>query len=276
MKTQFTSISATLFCMFITLCGVSQEFQGTAYYKSHQKVEFALDSTMSTSTQAMIQQMLADQLNNDFELTFDQYQSYYKKLEKLEKPSQGSGVQVMVMMSGGEKLYKNITQQRYTSEQDLFGKLFLVKDSLQNYEWKLSSETKQIGQYTCYKATRSRMTEGSLAFDNEGNKTVGEPVKVLTTVWYAPQIPVSNGPGQYWGLPGLILEVTEEDRTLICVRIELNSSESLSINEPTKGKVISAIEFDALMEEKLMEMQKMNHGGKKKGRKQTMEISIQR
>jgi GLPGLI family protein len=30
---------------------------------------------------------------------------------------------------------------------------------------------------------------------------------VVTTAWYTPQIPVSNGPRNYHGLPGLIMEV---------------------------------------------------------------------
>ena len=276
MRNYTTLLGACLVLLSLSNFGFAQEFQGKASYKSHQNVEVTLDSTMSSEEQAMIQKMMQDQMNNDFELTFDKNQSYFKKLEKLAAPSQASGVQVMVMTSGGEELYKNIAEQRYSSEQDLFGKVFLVKDSLETFDWKLGSETKKIGEYTCYKATYTRMSQGSFTIDGEGNKTEGKPTEIVTTVWYAPEIPVSNGPEQYWGLPGLIMEVNERNRVLICVKVVLNSAEPIVIAEPTKGKVVSSEEFDELMEDKMLEMQKMNQGGKQKGNGRVMEISIER
>ena len=36
--------------------------------------------------------------------------------------------------------------------QEFYGKRFLVKDKLVNIEWSLGTETKKIGNYTCYKA----------------------------------------------------------------------------------------------------------------------------
>ena len=276
MKNYTTLLGVCLVLLSLPNFGYAQEFQGKASYKSHQNVEVTLDSTMSSEEQAMIQKMMQDQMNNDFELTFDKNQSYFKKLEKLAAPSQASGVQVMVMTTGGEELYKNIAEQRYSSEQDLFGKVFLVKDSLETFDWKLGSETKKIGEYTCYKATYTRMSQGSFTIDGVGNKTEGKPTEIVTTVWYAPKIPVSNGPEQYWGLPGLIMEVNERNRVLICVKVVLNSAEPIVISEPTKGKVVSSEEFDELMEEKMLEMQKMNQGGKQKGNGRVMEISIER
>ena len=35
---------------------------------------------------------------------------------------------------------------------ELMGKVFLIKDNLVTYDWKLTGETKNIGNYTCYKA----------------------------------------------------------------------------------------------------------------------------
>ena len=55
------------------------------------------------------------------------------------------------------------------------------------------------------------------------------PKEILVTAWYTPQIPVNQGPGEYWGLPGLILEV-HDDQNLINITFN-------SIENPTKNKV---------------------------------------
>ena len=33
------------------------------------------------------------------------------------------------------------------------------------------------------------------------------PKTIEVTAWYTPEIPINQGPADYWGLPGLILEV---------------------------------------------------------------------
>ncbi len=46
-----------------------------------------------------------------------------------------------------------LNERQLLQEQEFFGKQFLVKDELKTLEWKMGTETKQIGQYTCFKAT---------------------------------------------------------------------------------------------------------------------------
>jgi len=171
-------------------------------------------------------------------------------------------------------LYKNIKDKRYSSKRDLYGKEFLVKDKLESNDWKMSNETKQIGQYTCYKATMSRMTLGSVSIDGDGNKTEEAPEEITITAWYAPELPFSNGPDLYWGLPGLILEVNDGSRVIICTKLVLNSDKKGSIEEPLKGKEVTEEEFEELMEAKMEEMQKIEMGGKQKEGEHTMKITI--
>ena len=54
---------------------------------------------------------------------------------------------------------KNTKEGRYTNQNESFSKLFLIKDELQKLDWKLTGETKNIGEYTCYKATLTRERE---------------------------------------------------------------------------------------------------------------------
>ena len=77
---------------------------------------------------------------------------------------------------------------------------------------------------------------------------------VVTTAWYTTQVPVSNGPGDYQGLPGLILEINDGKKLIVCTEIILNPSEKNKIEEPKKGKVVSQSKFDKIQEEKSKEM----------------------
>ena len=61
--------------------------------------------------------------------------------------------------------------------------------------------------------------------------------------WYAPQIPVRHGPLEYWGLPGLILEVSADNTTMLCSKLVINPDEVIEIEAPSKGKEVSKIEY---------------------------------
>ena len=49
--------------------------------------------------------------------------------------------------------YKNVSENQLVQSQEFYGKKFLVKDKLQDIKWKMESESKQIGNYLCFRAT---------------------------------------------------------------------------------------------------------------------------
>ena len=77
----------------------------------------------------------------------------------------------------------------------------------------------------------------------------------MTTVeaWYTPQVPVSHGPLEYWGLPGLILEVSAGKTTMLCSKITLNPAEKIEIKAPAKGKEVSKQEYKETIVSKMQE-----------------------
>ena len=255
-----------------------QELKGKAIYQTHQKMNVSLgDSTeISEERQNELNEMLAKQFNKTYELVFDQQQSSYKEQEKLDEPaaSAGSGARVFIMMSDeASLLYKNTKEKNYASQRDVFGKGFLVKDDLEEKEWKMTSESKQIGQYTCYKAITTRMTGPTVTVRN-GERTESPGKEITIIAWYAPEIPVSNGPALYWGLPGLIMEVHDGNQVIVCSKLILNSDDKIEV--PSKGKVVTEAEYEEIMDEKMQEMQKIEMGGKKKGEGgHRMEITIE-
>ena len=70
------------------------------------------------------------------------------------------------------------------------------------------------------------------------------------------------------------MEINEGKSKIICSKIVLNSEDVVEIKEPSKGKVVTEEEFEKLMRDKMIEMEKMNGAGKKKGDAHQMKITI--
>jgi GLPGLI family protein len=271
----------TILCLFIISSAIGQNFQGKAIYKTHMKMDLKLGGsegrTMSDEEKEKMNAMMMKQFQKTFVLTFDQTSSIYKEDKSLKAPvvAPSNGMNIMVMGDGGgnDVLYKNTKDDRFVNKTEIMGKLFLIKDKITKYDWVLTSETKNIGVYTCYKATYTRQEERTHMNVENGEVTEKkEKVDVVTTAWYTPAIPVSNGPSNYSGLPGLILEVKEGNRTMICSEIVLNPGEKILIEEPKKGKKVTQAEYTKIMDKKSKEMMEQFKTRKSKGN--NVEIQI--
>ncbi|MEY8847984.1 GLPGLI family protein [Psychroserpens sp. XS_ASV72] len=260
-----------------------QDFQGEATYKSKRKVDIQLDSTqMDTGMHQQMIEMLKKQFEKTFILTFNKEASTYKEEESLAPPQPQGMQMVMVSTGGSDVLYKNIKEKRYTNQNESFSKVFLIQDSLQDIEWTLEKETKNIGDYTCFKATTTRqieVVESGISVNGDKDLSTDEneapKMKDITiTAWYTPQIPVSNGPGNYHGLPGLILEVNDGTETVICSKIIINPKDAMAIEEPKKGKEVSQEEYDKIMAKKLKEMEERMRSNRRDSDGQNIEIRI--
>ena len=176
--------------------------------------------------------------------------------------------------------YKNVKENQLLVENEFFGKQFLVKDELKKIEWVMTAETKQIGKYLAMKATavvqlddtdfmsarrRNRDNESetkakdSTKTDNPMDE-IEIPKEQTVTAWYTPQIPINQGPGEYWGLPGLILEVSAGRTTILCSKIVMNPGEKEEIKAPSKGKEVSQAEYSEIVKKKMEEMSEMFRG----------------
>lgn len=262
----------------------AQNFQGVATYKSQRKLEIKLDSTQIESSRHQdMMAMLQKQFQKTYILNFNKVESIYKEDEKLEAPQPAGMQMVMIETGGADLLYKNTRENRFTNQNESFSKLFLIKDTLQDHKWELSNETKFIGDYECRKATTTRAVRvvksgisvnGDKDLSEDENKEP-EMREQIVTAWYAPSVPINNGPGNYHGLPGLILEVNDGTTTIVCSKIVINPEKKVSIVEPKKGKVLSQKAYDAVMEKKMKEMEeKMKQNWNGDGRGETIEIRI--
>ncbi|WP_340066826.1 GLPGLI family protein [Ascidiimonas aurantiaca] len=274
------NIFTSLF-LFATVLVNAQDLQGKAYYKTKRKVEITLDSTAASSAQQQqLNALLQKKFQKEYVLSFNKTQSVYKEVESLGDAGDASGTGINIVGinlggSGNDIYYKDVAAKTYTSQREAFSKQFLIKDSLPKMEWQLESETKQIGNYTCYKATFTKEVERrqlNLSDTAEKEKVVKETL--VTTAWYTPQIPVSHGPDKYWGLPGLILEINDGSTVMICNKIVMNAQEKIDITEPVKGKKVDQKTYNEMMLKKAEEMSKIYGENRKKGNGQTFKIKI--
>lgn len=255
-------ISFLLLSFLMTVSIFAQDFSGRATYRTHRKSSIKLDSTTMASSPG-IQEQLEAQMRKMFQKTysldFTKSKSVYKEVQELEAPKvpSSNGVMIMVQGSNGsnDALYKNISENRMANKKELMGKVFLIRDKLVAYDWELMGETKNIGNYTCYKA-KFEIEEEDIQINMIDGEVKEEKVTKKRTLvaWYTPEVPISNGPGDYGGLPGLILEVNDGNQTIVCSEIVLNPKEVKEIKEPTKGKVVTREEFSKISFEKTKEM----------------------
>lgn len=289
------SLSIKFFSFLILLASgtlMAQDFQGRAHYMSKTTVDMSNfgGNQMSEQQRRMIAERMKSMLEKSYILSFNRTESIYKEEEKLEAPGGGGGGRMGGMMGSftAGPQYKNVKDQVLIQDQEFFGKQFLIKDSIPQLEWKMENESKQIGQYLSFKATaikkgddldfanmrrRNRDTnqrnDSSKSKDStKSNSTTDEfevPKEIVITAWYTPQIPVNQGPGEYWGLPGLILEVNAGRTTILCTKIEINPSDKIDIKAPSKGKEVTKKEYETIVKEKTEEMREM-YGGRGRGR----------
>jgi GLPGLI family protein len=254
------------------------EFQGQAFYFSKSKMELgSWGARMSEAQKKQVQARLKNRLEKTYILSFNKEESLFDEEEKLDAIS-GATDSWGNNFSRGEQ-YKNIKENILVQSQEFYGKRFLVKDKLQEISWDMGKESKQIGQYLCFKATALVPTNELAWFDFSWSDLRGqnntaptdsttvetlEPEVKMTEVeaWYTPQIPVSHGPAEYWGLPGLILEVSAGGTTMLCAKIVMNPKEKIKIEAPDKGKEITKSDYQNTIQTKMLEMR--NNRGRRR------------
>lgn len=267
-------ISMTVVVMLFSTKMMAQEFHGMAVYESKTNLkDIKIDSKdVNDEMDKMIMESMRKQFEKKFFMDFNKNESVYYEEQKLDAPSGGSTGFSMTFTSssgGGGKTYKNIKEKTQIVEEDFFGKEFLVIDSLKTWKWELKEETKKIGNYTCYKAIHITPVTADdlkqyedLKKQQETSKTtfffMDEPKERITTVWYTPEIPVSQGPGEFWGLPGLILEASYDETTILCSKVVLNPKSKNEIKKPKKGKKVTKKEYESLIEKQLEQMKDEN------------------
>lgn len=269
---KFIQLSILSFCFSMA----AQEFQGKAEYfskriekKKTQKVEIKNSEPIDPEIEKAVKEAIRKAGEKKYLLTFSKTESVFEQPEELQQPQNPTGgFSVSVVFSGEGKKYINLKDKFSLEEADVFGKEFLIKEKLTSMNWSLVDETKKIGEYTCFKAeliipvTEKQKQEYEDFLKKETMKPalfkMDKPEDKVVTAWYTPEIPVSFGPNNFWGLPGLILEINDDEKIILCSKVTLNNKVKAKIKAPSLGKIVTQKEFDKIEKDKMDSMKDEN------------------
>lgn len=88
--------------------------------------------------------------------------------------------------------YVNIEKETISQVGTLEYKTLQINDTPPSLNWHITDESKEIGEYIAIKA--------EVTFRGRDYEA-----------WFTPEIPIPAGPWKFYGLPGLILEVTDKE-----------------------------------------------------------------
>ena len=136
-----------------------------------------------------------------------------------------------------QEVYYDFDKRKKTELVGFMSRDFLVSGEIGISPWKLTSKVTKILDHTCMAAQMVR-----------DDKAI--------TAWFTSEIPVSVGPADYFGLPGLVLAVEIDGETaLLATAIDLTPPADGLLVKPRGGKKVSQKKFDKIMAEKIKEFE---------------------
>lgn len=215
--------------------------EGTVTYEEVIKLDIELPPEMAhmadefpnsrTNTQILYFNESAALLKNAPESTEDE----------VNMPGQSGMIRIQMNREENEFFF-DFNEDRKIQKRDFMGRVFLIEDEASTISWRLGNEKSEFLGYMCQKATA---TVDSTTYE----------------AWFTPEISVPAGPGT-GGLPGLILVLNIDDgqRSYVAQELSLGPIEKGIITPPKKGKKVTNAEFNAIVAEKMKEME-ANSGG---------------
>jgi len=227
----------TFFLLSVTSYSQNKIFNGEVQYEASMKVnEAKLDSISKKikGSEGLKKRMITSMKNQGkvkFKLLFNDIESLFKEEEGLKIVE--NQINFTKIMMGSGMYHTNKYSKKISIQKEAYGQLFIVDVPM--LQWELTQESKKIDNYTCYKAITNKQVE---------NKR-GKFIKKITA-WYAPKLPINFGPKDYFGLPGLILELQEGSLLIKATKINLATNNKNDIKKHPKGKKISLKDFNEL------------------------------
>lgn len=169
--------------------------------------------------------------NLEFKLTFNKMQSKFEYIDILnfENEDEKNANYLARLIYAPEDIYVDFERKLHINKR-MDGTL--IENKVDPYNWEIASESKMIDAFLCYKAVLK------IPFVNSRGENKIEEI----ICWFTPSLPYSFGPKNYYGLPGLILEFTQNDRTFLASKIEL-SEKNIKIDFP-KGRGVTQDEYN--------------------------------
>lgn len=172
-----------------------------------------------------------------FILKFNKNESLFYLNESMESDLNPMAISFVKNIVSRGSQYYNKSEDKILREESIYGSNTLVETVASEINiWKLTGETKKIGSYNCFKATRPKKKIG-----------ISSDHTFTIEAWYSPELSMGYGPKEFNGLPGLILELKDTHYTFFAKKIEIKKDTTYEIKSLTSKKIISLEEHNKRM-----------------------------
>ncbi len=167
-----------------------------------------------------------------FNLAFTEGESRYSPGRETEAPKVAWGLPPFA----DNDIYRDYARRSTIAYRNLYEEPFLIRDTPARLQWRIGTELRTIAGYQCRKAV-TRICDS-----------------VYVVAFYTDEIPVSGGPEEMGGLPGMILElaVPRLYTTWTATKVDVVSITAEDLKMPAKkGKSMNHDQFEALIRKSL-------------------------
>ncbi|RLZ08765.1 GLPGLI family protein [Faecalibacter macacae] len=189
---------------------------------------YKYDLTKSSDARTLAIYKASNKNTGEYQLITTKEESIFNSIEKINNSQNVFDVEPYSVPSAN--LYNNILENYTLDPINFKGKNFIVKDTVTKYNWLLEREYDKILGYDVKKAVAKRFN-------------------ITYEAWFAPSLPYKTGPGNIFGLPGLILKlkiILDQDdgvhqHIYTATKVDLN--DKAKIIKPTKGELMMVDDF---------------------------------
>ncbi len=226
----------TITMLLMSASMLTAQNTGTVNYTSTRKLQIHIEGDMPPPPG------LPDKIELKTILYYTDKASVYKNAENeedamnVDQEADGGQMVVMRMAPPENIIYCDLEAKKMTQQREFMQRKFLIESDMPTDNWKLTGKQKFILNYPCQQATKIDSID-------------------TISVWFTPAIPISSGPMEYIGLPGLVLEVDiQNGMEVITATAVIKETDEKQIEKPKDGKKVTQEEYDQIVAEKLKEM----------------------
>jgi len=137
----------------------------------------------------------------------------------------------LVWAMDGKQMYADYTKRISYYETNQISKIRSVK--MDNINWTISNDSKNILGYKCYRATAKIV-----------NPEEEYKLTIPTIAWFCPELTKRGGPTAYATLPGTILELESEKLRFTVTKVKIKKSNSIKIPQYKSEDILPHKEWE--------------------------------
>lgn len=221
----------TLLLLFFSLSLFAQEEYSTNY-KIEYELTFSQDSTDLENQKTEKMYLFSDSKYGVF--VNKPRAEAEEKLEELKKKMGGQGISIKMGVNTGEladlnkAFFKDLQNDEIKVLQEIGDKDYIYVEP-QKIDWEITEET---AEYMGYQVQKAKTNFAGRAYE----------------AWFTLEIPISDGPYVFYGLPGLIVEIYDVEKHYHFKMKSIDKLENPKVWKLPKGKISNKEKVDKIQQ----------------------------